>query len=138
MIILNIFSELVLAETLPNPTLVKLEHVKYSAVMYDSEWDTLSMSTFNFSANVWIQPVYKHIIMTFSLFLNYRDLLPYHTLLELKNLFIDTLNYEKYINLQFVYKNNTLFYLFIFKTLIVKMCEYGYLISIKFIVYSRI
>jgi len=31
----NIFSALVLAETFPNPTLVKLLHVKYSAVKYD-------------------------------------------------------------------------------------------------------
>jgi hypothetical protein len=30
---LNIFSEVVFAETLPNPTLVRLEHVKYRAVM---------------------------------------------------------------------------------------------------------
>ena len=30
---LNIFSEAVFAETLPNPTLVRLEHVKYRAVM---------------------------------------------------------------------------------------------------------
>jgi hypothetical protein len=29
---LNIFSEVVFAETLPNPTLVRLEHVKYRAV----------------------------------------------------------------------------------------------------------
>lgn len=35
----KIFSELVLAETLPKPTLVRLLKVKYSAVMYLDSMD---------------------------------------------------------------------------------------------------
>jgi hypothetical protein len=34
----NIFSEVVFAETLPNPTVVIIEHVKYRAVTYNSKW----------------------------------------------------------------------------------------------------
>lgn len=55
-IILNIFSGLVLAETFPKPTLVSDEHVKYRAVIYDSDLETLSISTLRRSAKVWIQP----------------------------------------------------------------------------------
>lgn len=53
---LNIFSELVFAETLPKPTLVKLEQVKYKAVMYASPYDMSSTLIFNLSAKVCNHP----------------------------------------------------------------------------------
>lgn len=54
---LKIFSALVVADTFPNPTLVKLEHVKYNDVMYASECVTLFTFTCRRSASVFIQPV---------------------------------------------------------------------------------
>lgn len=48
--ILKIFSQLVLAETLPKPTEVSEEQVKYSAVTYLSAVVTLSMDLSSRSA----------------------------------------------------------------------------------------
>lgn len=56
---LKIFSALVVADTLPNPTLVRLEHVKYNEVTYASEFVTFSTLTCRRSARLFIHPVFK-------------------------------------------------------------------------------
>lgn len=50
------FSAVVLADTLPNPTDVKLVNVKYSAVEYASAFVMFATGTFSLSANACIQP----------------------------------------------------------------------------------
>lgn len=63
---LKIFSELVFADTLPKPTLVKLEHVKYNAVMYASPYDISSTLIFNLSASVCNQPAIQNNHLMFT------------------------------------------------------------------------
>lgn len=67
---LKIFSALVVADTFPNPTLVKLEHVKYNDVMYASECVTLFTFTCRRSASVFIQPVQTKTVVIHPLFTN--------------------------------------------------------------------
>jgi len=52
----KIFSGNVFAATLPNPTDVKLEQVKYRAVAYLSAFETEVMFVSNFSARPFSQP----------------------------------------------------------------------------------
>lgn len=49
---LKTFSLVVLALTLPKPTLVRLEHVKYKAVTYASVFEILLIGISNFSAKL--------------------------------------------------------------------------------------
>ena len=70
--ILKIFSDVVFADTLPNPTLVKLEQVKYNAVTYDSLCVMLLTSIFNLSAKVCNHPEKKkNIFNEFTHFLSH-------------------------------------------------------------------
>lgn len=57
--ILNIFSLVVFALTFPNPTLVKLEQVKYKAVTYVSMLATSDLLILSLSARILIQPETK-------------------------------------------------------------------------------